>query len=455
MPPMKWWLFGWIAVLVIGCGGRTNDPIDAPPPLLRHTVVWVGEAIDEDVAARLKRAGVARLVIRRGSIDLTAGTPVIKVDPAPNIAGEIPVAAALRVESGPVKLQPESASVLWRGLAPVVGPTTAEIVVDLPTLSPGIPDFIRALDQASGLPVVPILTVSQIRTTLGLELAKAAGTVIVPLFGPGGVGLRGVGDAGNEPVADRLASLVGTGVRVRAGIVLTPRTDPKLSQWGEDLNLICEGGRAEISTNSKLDRAFVFRNPMGWSGRQWAAGDRLDVRWMDAVRLHSALREVDSVFLPDVAGWDLVTLPPAGGALGIDRRALMAYLAGRGPAPSLNVKLRRQGRSLRVSVVNQSPFASVVSGHGNWLEVSLESGYLVAEDAGTFDRVELGSRIGDQWKPGIGSGVNAVRFTETFVGAEESLTTGPIRLPSSRSQVTVRWSVTLSDGSVVSGELSD
>ncbi len=452
---MKSCLFGLILVLAIGCGRGQEVAVDKPAPLLRKTAVWVAGAVDEDVAARLKRAGVDVLVVRRGLVDLTTGSPVIKVDPAPWIAGEIRGSAALRIESGSVELKPEAASALWRGLAPVVGPTTAEIVVDIPRLSPGIAGFVRALDQESGLPVLPILTVSQIRTDRGLELAKAAGTIIVPLFGPGGVGLRGVGDAGNEPLVDRLATLAGTGVRVRAGIVLTPRTDPKLARWGEDLDRLCNGGRVEVSTASKLDRAFIFRKPMEWSGRKWAVGDRFEVQWMDAVRLDSALREIDSVFMPEMVGWDLVALPPADGTLGIDGRALTAYLEGQGPAPDLDVSLRRQGRSLRISVVNLSPFASVVSGHGNWVEVSLESGYLVADDAGDFERIEVGKRIGEQWKPGLSSGVNAVRFTEILVGAQESLTTGVIRLPSSRSKVTVRWSVMLSDGEVVSGELRE
>lgn len=386
---------------------------------------------------------------------MTTGTPVIKIDPALPIAGDIPVSAALRIESGSVPLQSDSASVLWRGLGPVVGPTTAEIVVDVPTLSPGIPEFVRALDDVSGLPVVPILTVSQIRTDLGLELAKAARTIIVPLFGPGAVGLRGVGDARDEPLVDRLATLAGTGVRVRAGIVLTPRTNPKLTGWGDDLSLLCEGGRVDIKTDSALDRAFVFRKPLVWSGRQWSEGDRFDVRWMDAVRLNSALREIASVVVPDMAGWDFVTLPPSGGALGIDRQTLMAYLEGQGPAPSIDVSFRRQGRSLRVMVDNLGPFASVVTTHGNWLEVSLKSGYLAAEDPGSFDRIVLGKKTGGQWKPGISSGVNAVRFVETFVGANEQLKTGLIRLTSSRSEVVIRWSVTLSDGSVVSGEIGD
>jgi len=451
---MKSCLFALIALLTIGCGVGPSDPGDPPQPLLRKTVVWVSGAVDEDVAPKLKRAGVDLLVVRRGSIDLTTGSPVIKVDPAPSIAGEIPVSAALRMESGSVELTSEAASTLWRGLAPIVGSTTAEIIIDVPTLSPGIAAFVRTLDQVSGLRVVPILTVSQIRNDRGLKLAKAAGTIIVPLFGPGAVGLRGVGDAANDPLAGRLTSLVGTGVRVRAGIVLAPRTEPKLEQWPEGLDRLCDGDQVQISTASKLDRAFVFQKPMVWSGRQWSAGDRFEAQWMDAVRLDSAFGEIDSILLPEVAGWDLVTLPPEDGELGIDRRALFAYLEGQGPAPILDVKLRRQGRSLRLSVVNQSPFVSVVSGHGNWLEVSLESGYLVADSPGTFDRIELGKRVGDQWKSGIGSGVNAVRFTEIVVGAQETLTTGVIRLPSSRSRVRVRWSVTLSNGDVVSGELS-
>lgn len=414
--------------------------------------MWVSDGVDEDVARKLKRAGTGLLVVRRGYVDLTTGSPVIKVDRAPVIAGDIPVSAALRIESGSVELTPAAATALWQGLAPVVGDTTAEIIVDVPTLSPGMPEFVKTLDEVSGLPVVPILTVAQIRTNMGAELAKAAGTIIVPLFGPGGVGLRGAGDAANESVSDRLQTLVGTGVRVRAGIVLTPITDPRLSQWGESLDVLCEGGQVEIKTDSRLDRAFVFRKPTVWSGRKWATGDRLEARWIDASRLHTALREVSAVVLPEIVGWDLVTLPPAEGALGIDRRTLIAYLEGQGPAPNLDVGLRRQGRSLRVTVENTTPFSSVVSSGSNWFEVSLVSGYLVAEDAGKFDRIEVGNRTGDLWKSGISSGINAVRFSETFIGADESLTSGVIRLPSSRSRVMVRWSVTLSDGTVISGE---
>jgi hypothetical protein len=449
---MKWW-FGCCVVLAVGCGSPAADSVDRLTPRLRKTVVWVGEAIDEDSSASLKRAGVDLLVVRWGSVDLTTGSPVIKINSAPEIAGEIPVSAALRVESGSAELKQEAASALWRGLEPIIGDTTAEIVLDVPTLSPGIPDFIRALDQVSGLPVVPILTVNQIRTSNGMATAIAAGTIIVPLYGPGAVGLRGVSELKTKPLAERLGPLAATSVRVRAGIVLTPRTEPQLTEMGDGLDVLCENGHVEINTSSKLDRAFIFRKPIDWNGRRWQAGDIFELRWMDAIRMNSALRELNTIGCPEVAGWDLVTLPSSGGSLGIDRRALLAYQEGKGPEPKLEVELERQGRTLRVAVVNTGPFTSVVSGHGNWLEVALKSGYLVAKNAGSFDRIVVGKKVGNRWRPGIGSGVNAVRYSETFLGPNEVLKTGSIRLPSSRSKVTVRWSIKLSDGTTVSGQM--
>ncbi len=448
-------LLGMVLLMTVACGGRTFSGGGSPVPRPRKTVVWVAGDVGEDLAVRLQRAGVSLIVVRSGSIDIRGGTPLVTGAVIPRISGEIPVSAAFRMESGSVPLTEAGAEALWRGLASLVGETTAEIILDLPRLSPGISEFVRRLEQVSGLPVVPILTVEQIRSDIGLDLARTVRTVIVPLYGPGGVGLRGVGEGAGEAVGKRLESLVGTGVGVRAGIVLTPRTEPKLPQWGEDLNVICEGGTVEISTTSQLDRAFIFQKATAWSGLQWKIGDRLEVGWMDAVKLNMAMNESAALVLPDIVGWDLVTLPPAGGSLGIDRGALIAYLEGRGPEPSLDLSVQRRGRSIRVTLENEGPFVSAVSGHGNWVEVSLESGYLVADDSGSFDRIELGNRVGDRWKPGVDSGITGVRFIENLIGADERLTTGWIRLPSSRSRVITRWSVILSDGTVLTGMRTD
>lgn len=420
-------------------------------PLLRTTSLWVTGPVSEDLAARLKQVGVDQLVVKRGFVDLTSRVPVVKTSEGPEIAGEIPLSVALRLQTGTAELGEDSAEALWNGLAPGIGSATGELILDLPNLAPGMPAFVRRLSDVSGLPVTPILTVSQLNRDRGLRTAEAARTVIVPVFGPEGIELRGVGEVGDTPIGEALSFLAGTGVRIRYGIVLTPKTKPELTVWGADLDPLCEGRRTDVKTDTSLGRAFVFRESMNWSGHHWSEGDRLDVQWIDAARLNRIFQDIDHIAIPEAAGWDLVSMAPPGGSLGIGRRALIDYLNGRGPGPDLDVGVRRSGRTVRLSVSNSGPFASVVGEHANWFEVTIDDGFLVAESRGDFERVDLGSRRGDHWSRGTNSRVNSVRFTETYVGPFESIVSGTIRMPSRRSTVQVRWHVTLSDGSVIEG----
>jgi hypothetical protein len=65
--------------------------------------------------------------------------------------------------------------------------------------------------------------------------------------------------------------------------------------------------------------------------------------------------------------------------------------------------------------------------------------------------VVLGTAEGGEWRPNPSGGPNAVRFVETYLAPGEEIETGKVRLPSSRSKVTVRWQVQVSDGSAVTG----
>jgi hypothetical protein len=249
----------------------------------------------------------------------------------------------------------------------------------------------------------------------------------------------------------RLGTLADLGVRVRVGIVLMPQSIPELGMWGDDLDHICGQEDSKISTSSQLDRTFTFSRPMDWSGRSWQTGERVALRWMDAARLHAALLESSRLVLPELAGWDLISLPPPEDALGLNRDTLLRYFAGDGPAPEIEVRARRSGRTVRVEMINVSPFSTAVSSYGNWLEVGVETGRIVVEARGDFDRVILGSRRTGDWRQANAGGSDAVRFTENYVGASESLVTGTIRLPSSRSAIVVRWNLVLSTGEEIAG----
>jgi hypothetical protein len=309
------------------------------------------------------------------------------------------------------------------------------------------------MSEVSGVAVVPLLGIAQLQTVEGLEVAEAARSCIIPAFGTDGADLRAVGELDPLPLDKKLAPLAGSKVRVRLGISLRPRAEPELDEPGEDLNPLTERQTAIATTNSTLDRSFEFKKSIVWSGRSWQPGERVAVRWMDACRLHAALLEAHRLVVPEVAGWDLVSLPAEGLGLGLTREALFRYLQGEGPGPEVRVSVERRGRSLRVRLSNPTLFATAVSNYGNWLQIAVSDGLLVVEGRGSFDGVTLGSIRSGRWQEGDRGPVDAARFGEVYLAPGEEVVTGTIRLPSSRSRVSVSWYLSLFDGSEITGEI--
>jgi hypothetical protein len=416
--------------------------------------VWLDtDGLDEGSAVRLQRVGVDQVVVRRGSIRLTGGAPALRLSRAPTVAASIPVAVALRVEELAPDVERPMAEAMWGALAADLrGMTPSELILDLPAVPPGTGRFLSHLTEVAATPVVPIVSIEQLRAGAAGELAGAVREVVVPVYGTEDMDLRGIGQRSSLELAERLGPLAAAGLRVRVGVVLRPRSDPGAGRWGENLDRLCEGDVAEVSTSSHLDRTFVFRKRTKWGGPVWDVDDRLALRWIDAARLHFFLSETTRLVLPELAGWDLVPLPPPAGSAGLSRDGLIAYLGGDGPAPTVDVRVGRYGREISVTMVNRSPFGSAVSQYGNWVEVAVESGALLAQDSGNFDRVVLGTRSSGRWQATTGTGIDAVRFVETYLAPGEEMRTGTVRLPSSRTRATIRWNVALTTGEDVSGE---
>jgi len=449
-------MLGLVALLAVvtACGGKGGNFREvAPTP--RRLVVWLENGgLDAETSVLLQAAGVDEVVLRLGSLDLAGQAPLLRIDPVGDVVGSIPVGIALEVGRVRQGLDKAAAEAVWRGIEAEFGQSIpAELILDLPQLAEGLADFIVHLSQASGLAVVPLLGFDQLRTELGIEVAKAAHGCIVPAFGTDNADLRGIGELDPLPLEQKLSPLAGSGVRVRAAIVLRSRTEPPLVASGEGFDPLTEGQTTTVSTETSLDRKFIFKKPIEWSGRSWNVGDAVAVRWMDAARLHAALGEIHRVAVPDVAGWDLVPLPAEDTRLGLSREALLRYLDGEGPAPDIRLEVDRSGRSVRVKLSNPSPFATAVSNHGNWVQVSVDEGWLVADAPGSFDRLVSGIVRGGRWETGELDRVNAVRFGEVYVAPGEEIVSGSVRIPSSRSQVTVRWRFSLSDGSEITGEI--
>jgi len=421
--------------------------------LPKKLAIWLTEdGIDADAADLLAAVGVDQLVVRRGLILLSEGAPVVRLLSSPPVEGPIPTAAALEVRGLASTIDGDAADSVWAALEADFGDRPpAQLILDLPELGDDASGFVSRLAQRSGLAVVPVLTADQLDTELGREVVRAVHRCIVPAFGSQDADLRGIGVGDSRALSAKLAAISDLDVRVRVAMALRPKTSPEVDGWAEDADVLTDETVAEIKRVSTLNRSFLTRRPLIWGGRSFGVGETIAVAWVDAARLGLFLTECHRTILPEVGGWDLVSLPPVGPNLGLDREELIRYLAGEGPAPEIDVQIKRNGRNLSVRLANSSVFRSAITGFGNWVQVELESGALVATSRGTFDHVILGEVEDGEWRPNPTGGPNAVRFAETYLAPGEELETGTVRLPSSRSEVRVRWQVQVSDGSTVSG----
>lgn len=438
--------------LAIGCGAEPA-PASVAPVFSNRSVVWLGSSdLDSDWADRLAAAGVDEVAVTVGAVDLGGASPVVRLRSRPSIGGAIPVAVVLHIDRVRSGQEPGTARSLWQAVSSAldgsVKPT--EILLDLPTVPPDMSPFVEALSRTAGMRVVPVVTVAQLQQRPVLELIQSTKSTVVLAYGSL-ADVRSGATASVLPLSEQLAPLAGLGVSPRVGVVLEPRTIPPIGSWGDDLNPLCDPESARISTTSELDRTFSFTRPLSWSGVVWKPGSSVAVRWTDAARLDAALREITTLTVPDVSGWDLISLPPPGNRLGMGREALLAYLSGEGPAFRPEVRLERSGQSVRVVLANPSRFSSAVSTYATWVELAVQEGALVVDSKGEFDRIVLGSRRRGGWHPLAGGAVDAVRLFETYLAPGEEVISGPVRLPSSRSRLLVHWSVTLSTGEAMTG----
>jgi hypothetical protein len=441
-------------VLLVGCSEEAVERQEREvPPTPRRLSVWLDESgVDAETVDRLGRAGVDQLVVRRGTITVSGGAPVVQLLPHPPVAGDLPTAAAFRVLGLGSDVDEQSAAAVWSALeGDFGGRLPIELLLDLPEIGAGARSFVASLAKRSGLAVIPILTVSQLETEAGRRIAEAAHRCVVPVFGAQSADLRGLDQMATQPLDVRLAAVRELGVRVRLAAALRPKTDPEVDAWAEDIDLLTDRDVAELRRSSPLDRSFVTLRPVEWGGSSFPSGSTIAIAWVDAPRLGLFLAESHRVVLPEIDGWDLISLPPGESNLGLDRDELIRYLGGEGPAPRITVKVERNGRQVVVRVGNPSVFRSAITAFGNWLQIELKSGSLVASSRGSFDRVVLGSLSTGEWQANPPGGPDAVRFVETYLAPGEELMTGAVRLPSSRSEIVVRWQVQLSDGSVVRG----
>ncbi len=450
------WLAGVSMVTLlalVGCGrGRPGRTGQQQQPERRCTVWLRGAVLPGETFGELARLGVDEVVLDAGSADLGAGVPVIRARAHPGgIPAGIPFGVVVHVKHPPDTGIAHLAKPLWAGLKGAWPEIVHahELVLDLPRVPEGTAELVTGLAGAAHMPVVPILSQVQITSRSGQHVAKAAGRCIVLLAGNLGSFRQGL-NVSNTGFAEQLQPLVDTGVRPRAGIVLTPAVSPDPGVWPDDVEPLSHPGQADLSTPQDFDWAFRLKRALTWSGKSFKRGDTIKASWLDAAMLNADLHELTNMSLPAIGGWDLIGIPSKKTAMGIGLDTLKAYLKGEGPEPRIDVTVERSGRRIRVTLINKSPFHSTPSSFGNWVEMSTADGLLAASRKGSFDRMMLGRIQKGAWEP-VSGGADAVRFFDTYVAPGETARSGWVTLASRRSPVRISWQVLLSTGELVSG----
>ncbi len=199
----------------------------------------------------------------------------------------------------------------------------------------------------------------------------------------------------------RLAALKDLGIRVRVAAALRPKTEPDVGGWAEDVDPLTDETVAEIKRTSTLDRSFLTRSPLTWGGApsESASDHRGGLGGCGADSASFSPKATAPSCPRSKAGiwFRCRRWGPTSVSIGTSSSAISVE---EGPAPDHRCRYpaQRAGPD-RSNVVNSSVFRSAITGFGNWVQIELLAGSLVATSRGDFDRVILGSMERGEWRP--------------------------------------------------------
>ncbi|NCO69321.1 MAG: hypothetical protein GW878_02215, partial [Acidobacteria bacterium] len=252
--------------------------------------------------------------------------------------------------------------------------------------------------------------------------------------------------------ATAIEDIDATGATYRIAIAIEPRVVPAPGPRGATLAELTPGDVASFDPGVRGD-LFRLRRPLDWGGVRLETGQTVEIDATDTTRynrdLGLALRPVRF----GLAGWDTVGAPRRSPAIGMSFEAFVDYLQGNasGPRPRVDAIWASSG-TIRLTLVNPSPHASLVATTGNFVEVVFPA--TVARDItlGQFSGAEYGRVDADgSFRRVPPHDANAVRLYTTYLGPGAEVTGGAVSFVSRPREVYIRWGVRLGDGLDVVG----
>lgn len=441
-----------LAALLLAACVTAGTSAAEQPAATSHRVWLLNGVPDESALAALRSVGVSGLVVPVGRLELLQGRSRLSLLPLPEIGrlGGWPVTLAVWVEgSGDAR---GDAGTFVDQIAPVqrMLARPAGVVLATTHLFPGAVAFASELARASGTTVELAAAAAELRGAVPRGGWQGVRPLALAFGLPASLGFPA---ATLQDDAAAIEDIDASGATYRIAVVIEPHVKPAPGPAGASLAELAAGDVASFDPGARGE-VFRLRRPLDWGGIRLETGQTVEIDATDTARynrdLGLALRPVRF----GLVGWDTIGAPRRAPAIGMSLEAFIDYLQGNasGPRPRVDATWA-SGGTLRLTLANPSPHASLVARTGNFVEVVYPD--TVARDItlGQFSGAEYG-RIGanGSFQRVPPHNASAIRLYTTYLGPGAEITGGVVSFVSRPREVSIRWGVRLGDGQNVVGE---
>lgn len=384
--------------------------------------------------------GVASVAEEQASFKLSPQVPLESL-------GGFPVWALVWVEGE--KTSEAAAEAFWNQVGPVVRGLQMPVkglvlaarkwIVSLSSLA-------RAVGKRASLSVEVASPAKELVLASSRENFRGLGLVALAFGNLEAEGFPPLAPYDAEGLLDALDKV---GEPLRAGIVLTSRTEPVLPAqervWSLLLNQNLEYQPVEGHD------VFVAKGPVSMGSWTLPPGGQIQLQFMDGARLQRDLGLALRPVRHNLLGWDSVGAPLPEPGLGLSWQALVAFYAGAAPQPRPVLRLRwTSSTTATIIVENPMPFASAFGVTGNVVDLTFAGSEVKDLTLLAAVGADFG-RLSEKFVRTSRGPADTVRFYLKMFPPRLALEAAVVHFVARPSHLAARFVARLGDGREVSG----
>lgn len=399
--------------------------------------------------ADLQQAGFDALLVPVGVALVTEGQASFQLSTQvlPKNWGGIPVWAVVWVEGE--KTSEKAAEALWNQVGPAVRGQQVPVkglVLAARKWIGSLSSLAREVGRRANLPVEVASPAGDLVSASAKENFRGLGLVALALGNVEAEGFPPLTPYDAERLLDALDKV---GVPLRAGVVLTSRTEPALPAQENPWRLF-HNQSLEYQPVEGAD-VFVAKVPVSLGSWTLPPGGQIRLQLMDGARLQRDLGLALRPVRPNLIGWDSVGAPLPEPVLGLSWQAVVAFYAGAVPEPRPVIRLRWASPTTATIVVeNPTPFASAFGLTGNAVDLTFANSEVQDVTLLAAVGADFGRLSGKFVRTGRGS-ADTLRLYLRMFSPLLAVEAAQVQFVARPSQLAAGFVARLGDGQEVSG----